>query len=112
MNAAARIDLARAAPGGVLVAGDALAGTHGVSRVEVRPLLASGQGARVQAELHLPPLGGGVWVQWQVFLPGLAAPGARVEARAVDGTGHPQSEEKRGPFPSGASGLHSLEVGT
>ena len=109
MVTAARIDLVRREGGTLLVAGVALAGTRGISRVDVRTVDA-GPGEWRPAELNQPPLGRATWVQWRAEIP--APPGGRVEARAVDGEGNPQDERQSGPYPDGASGLQSVEVPT
>jgi hypothetical protein len=49
------------------------------------------------------------WRQWVVMWD--ATPGEhRMEARATDGTGEVQTEERARPFPDGASGYHSVIV--
>jgi DMSO/TMAO reductase YedYZ molybdopterin-dependent catalytic subunit len=111
----ARVDLARREAGQVLAAGMALAGRRSISSVEVRLVDgANGQSAAgwLPAELHQPPLSPMTWVQWRARLPLPATSGGEllVEARAVDGDGYPQESAPNGPFPSGASGYHRLQV--
>ncbi len=110
MVTAARIDLVRRQGASLLVAGVALAGTRGISRVDVRTVEAGAPGEWRPAALNQPPLGRAAWVQWRAEIP--VPPGGRVEARAVDGEGNPQDERQAGPYPNGATGLHSVEVPT
>lgn len=56
-----------------------------------------------------PQVAAAYWRQW--FLPWEATPGRhRLTVRATDGTGTPQTEQQAPGFPSGATGLHSVEV--
>jgi DMSO/TMAO reductase YedYZ molybdopterin-dependent catalytic subunit len=111
MQTSARVDLVRRAGDGLVAAGVALAGARSVAQVEARVVSQQGvPGGWIAADLHAPPLGLASWVQWRARLPLPTAPGARVEARAVDGLGRPQSLDARSSFPDGATGLHGLEV--
>ena len=110
MATVSRIDVARREGDRILLAGVAMAGTRGVSAVEVRTLSGSQSSDWQRAALHVPPLGEACWVQWRAVISRPPGAGSRAEVRAVDGLGHPQEETPSGPFPGGASGLHSVEV--
>lgn len=85
--------------GTVEVAGHAYAGTRGVERVEVST---DGGDTWVDAELSEPLPGEDVWRQWRhEFEP---AGSHEVVARAIDGDGNRQQEERTDSFPSGAAG--------
>lgn len=104
VHTTARIDLARAVPGGVLVAGIAFAGRRGIRRVELR---ANG-GPWHGAELHTPALSPFTWVQWRVILPYRGS--LTLEARAIDGSGAVQTATPHAQKPNGATGYHTLQV--
>jgi hypothetical protein len=96
--------LANVAAGPVAVAGVAWAQHRGIARVEVRV----DEGPWQEAELA-PVIGDDTWRQWQWTWE--AAPGRRkLEVRATDGDGDTQTEERRTPFPDGATGWHSVVV--
>ncbi|MGH2442502.1 MAG: molybdopterin-dependent oxidoreductase [Chloroflexota bacterium] len=100
----ARIDVVRAVPGGVLLAGVAFAGNRGIRAVQVR---VDGRRWR-NAELHTPALSQFSWVQWRLRM---AVHGrARIEVRAIDGRGSVQSRRSHGQKPSGASGYASRSI--
>jgi DMSO/TMAO reductase YedYZ molybdopterin-dependent catalytic subunit len=108
IKTAARIDtptqFADLSPGPVPVAGVAWAQHRGIERVELRV----GEGPWMQAELAAADTID-TWRQWVVMWD--ATPGEhRMEARATDGTGEVQTEERARPFPDGASGYHSVIV--
>jgi DMSO/TMAO reductase YedYZ molybdopterin-dependent catalytic subunit len=101
----ARIDtprgLATVDPGRVPIAGVAWAQTRGVERVEV----SIDDGDWQEAELA-PAVGDVTWVPW--MLPFDAEPGRHtVRARATDGTGATQPEERTSVAPNGADGWHT-----
>jgi lycopene cyclase domain-containing protein len=102
ITSTARIDVARrdSSPGqaSILVAGVALAGRRGVTRVELR----SDRGAWVSAHLRAPPLGAATWVQWRAWI--LDDGSSEVIARVVDGLDRLPSEGPVSSFPAGASG--------
>ncbi|WP_243725378.1 molybdopterin-dependent oxidoreductase [Actinomadura rubrisoli] len=104
----ARIDvpgaLKRVRAGWVPVAGVAWAQHRGIAAVEVR--VDGGPWRRA----HLAPVPNtDTWRQW--FLEWDAAPGThRLEARATDATGAVQTERRADPYPSGATGWHSVVV--
>jgi DMSO/TMAO reductase YedYZ molybdopterin-dependent catalytic subunit len=100
----ARIDVARRAPGGVLAAGVAFAGTRGIRAVQAR---ANG-GAWHTAVLHAPPLSSLTWVQWRCLVP--AQGRVTLEARAIDGAGMVQDGRASDIYPAGATGYHRVTV--
>ena len=88
----------------VPVGGIAFAGARGISKVEVRVDGGPWQGAQLRA-----PLSETTWVIWRydwAFAPGEHT----FEVRAAEKNGTPQIEASRGNRPSGATGIHSLEV--
>jgi len=91
--------------GRVTVAGPTYAGTRGVEGVEVT--VDDGDSWQ-EAELTDPLPGDDVWRQWRATFD-LDGP-AEVVARATDGTGRRQPEERSGSYPSGASGWVSKEL--
>jgi DMSO/TMAO reductase YedYZ molybdopterin-dependent catalytic subunit len=93
--------LATVDPGTVTIAGVAWAQTRGIERVEVR----IDDGDWQEAELA-PAVGDATWVPWRLRVePG---PGRhRITARATDGTGETQTEERSSVRPDGASGWHT-----
>jgi hypothetical protein len=104
----ARIDtprsLARLAPGRVAVGGVAWAQTRGIDQVEIR----IDDGPWMPTELA-EATSADTWRQWRFDWD---APAGRhqISARATDGTGEVQTEERAEPFPNGASGWHTLLV--
>ena len=96
-----RIDTDRpgAASGEAIIGGVAWAVHRGISRVQVR---VGEDGEWVDAELGGSP-SSDTWVQWMGTIS--AEPGRKmVEARAFDGNGDPQTEQKAGVAPNGAQG--------
>ena len=88
----------------VVIGGVAWAQGRGIERVEV----AVDGGAWQEATLG-PDGGTDYWRQW--YLVWDATPGRHeLAARATDGTGEVQTQEDAEPFPSGASGYHSIVV--
>ncbi len=86
------------------IAGVAWAQTRGIARVEVRV----DDGEWREAELA-PAAGDDLWRQW--VLPHDFAPGSyQLTVRATTADGEVQTEDRARPFPSGASGLHSIRV--
>ena len=78
--------------------------TGGITAVQVRV----DDGPWQQARLG-PEVGARYWRQW--VLPWEARRGRHtITARAVDASGEPQVEAERDPYPSGATGWHSIEV--
>ncbi len=96
--------------GRVAIAGVAWGGLRSISRVDVR-ITPAGTSESVWHEAHLgDALSSSSWRQWVVD-GWEAAPGKyRLEVRATDGEGNPQTEERQFPAPDGATGLHAVEV--
>ncbi len=108
VRTASRIDrpqpFARPAAGKVTVAGVAWAQGRGIRTVEVR---VDDRPWR-KAEL-LPVPSSDTWVQWRHEWD--ATPGPHtLSVRATDGTGDVQTEQRATPYPSGATGWHSVTV--
>jgi DMSO/TMAO reductase YedYZ molybdopterin-dependent catalytic subunit len=106
VKTASRIDkpqpFARMAAGPVTVAGVAWAQHRGIRAVEVRV----DGGAWAEAEL-LPVPSDDTWVQWRYSWAATAGPHS-LSVRATDGTGAVQPERRATPFPSGATGWHTV----
>jgi hypothetical protein len=86
------------------VAGVAWAQTRGIARVEVRV----DDGEWAEADLA-PEIDADLWRQW--VLPHDFAPGRHtVTVRATSADGERQTDARAAPFPSGASGWHSIQV--
>jgi DMSO/TMAO reductase YedYZ molybdopterin-dependent catalytic subunit len=108
VKTASRIDVpapfAGLQPGEVMVAGVAWAQHRGISRVEVQV----DDNAWAEAELFPVP-STDTWVQWRY--PWMATTGGHtLKVRATDATGDVQTEQRATPFPSGATGWHSVVV--
>ena len=97
---------AQASLGEIPISGVAFAGIRGVQQVEVS---VDGGTTWQRASLQ-PPLSDQTWVFWNwTWRP--TAPGVyTIVARATDGTGRLQTEEKRGTVPNGATGWHEIKV--
>jgi hypothetical protein len=92
------------AAGRVPIAGVAWAPDRGVQRVEVR----IDEGGWQEAQISTP-ISRATWVQWLYAWD--ATPGShRVEVRATDGTGEPQTDQRTDPFPDGARGYDRVDV--
>jgi DMSO/TMAO reductase YedYZ molybdopterin-dependent catalytic subunit len=108
VKTAARIDvptpLRSLSAGPVLVAGTAWAQHRGIDRVEVRVDGGRWQPARLATEQSVD-----TWRQWSYGWQATAGT-HRIEARATDRTGAVQPEARARPFPSGATGWHSVVV--
>jgi DMSO/TMAO reductase YedYZ molybdopterin-dependent catalytic subunit len=89
----------------VAVAGVAWDQHVGVSRVEVQVDDGPWQRARLAA---VPS--SDTWRQWVWPWTPEKSGTYRLRVRAFDGKGRPQDTKRRAPFPSGASGLHSVTV--
>ncbi|MEV4352571.1 molybdopterin-dependent oxidoreductase [Actinoplanes sp. NPDC049596] len=108
VRTASRIDkprpFARPAAGPVTVAGVAWAQRRGIAKVEV-----SVDGGPWQAAELLPVPSVDTWVQWRHTW--TAKPGPHsLAVRATDGTGAVQTQDRATPFPSGATGWHTITV--
>lgn len=104
----ARVDTPRAlrriAPGRTVIGGVAWAQGRGITRVDVRVDDGEWRRATLGAEANVD-----CWRQW--FLPWDATPGRHdITVRATDGTGEVQTQQDATPFPSGATGWHSIAV--
>ncbi|MFD7453714.1 molybdopterin-dependent oxidoreductase [Kitasatospora sp. NPDC059827] len=109
VRTASRIEVpapfARVPAGEVTVAGTAWATHRGIAAVEVRVDGGPWQQARLADDA-----GPDLWRQWTHSWAG-ARPGThRIEVRATDADGAVQTEERAAPFPSGATGWHSVVV--
>lgn len=106
VKTASRIDkpqpFAQIAAGPVTVAGVAWAQHRGIKAVEVRV----DSGDWVKAEM-LPVPSSDTWVQWRYSWKATAGPHS-LSVRATDGTGAVQPEQRATPFPSGATGWHTV----
>ncbi|SBT46823.1 molybdopterin-dependent oxidoreductase [Micromonospora auratinigra] len=108
VRTASRIDrpapFARVDAGQVTVAGVAWAQHRGIAAVQV-----SVDGAPWRAAELLPTASTDTWVQWRYVWS--ASPGGHsLRVRATDGTGATQPEQRRPPFPDGATGWHTVSV--
>jgi len=88
------------------VGGIAHAGARGISRVEVRVDGGPWQKAKLRA-----PLSETTWVIWRHDWP-FEKGDHTFEVRCAEADGTPQIEERRPQRPSGATGLHRLEMET
>jgi DMSO/TMAO reductase YedYZ molybdopterin-dependent catalytic subunit len=86
------------------IAGVAWAQGRGIKTVEVRV----DDGPWQPADL-LPVPSTDTWVQWRLAWTPVAGPHT-LTVRATDGTGAVQAETRATPFPSGATGWHSITV--
>ncbi|MCY1141585.1 sulfite oxidase [Actinoplanes sp. Pm04-4] len=108
VKTASRIDkprpFARPAAGPVTVAGVAWAQRRGITKVEI-----SVDGGTWQAAELLPVPSTDTWVQWRWTWNATAGPHS-LSVRATDSTGQVQTEARATPFPSGATGRHTITV--
>jgi hypothetical protein len=88
----------------VPVGGIAHAGDRGISKVEVRV----DEGEWVEADLRRP-MSQTTWVLWRYEWP-FEAGDHLFEVRCVDGNGTPQIERVADVAPSGATGIHRVQV--
>jgi DMSO/TMAO reductase YedYZ molybdopterin-dependent catalytic subunit len=92
-------------PGALSVGGVAYAGDRGIQSVEV-----STDGGRTwQAAQVKPGLSPYTWQLWRADLQ-VDQSVKNVRVRATDGQGRPQTRENNPPFPSGATGYHSITI--
>jgi DMSO/TMAO reductase YedYZ molybdopterin-dependent catalytic subunit len=108
VKTASRIDkpaaFAKIPSGQFTVAGVAWAQGRGISKVEVQV----DDGEWNTAEL-LPAPSTFTWVQWRWTWTARGG-GHTLRVRATDGTGQTQTSDKATPFPSGATGWHTISV--
>ncbi|MDG4784788.1 molybdopterin-dependent oxidoreductase [Micromonospora sp. WMMD1102] len=108
VKTASRIDrpapFARLSGGPVRVAGVAWAQRRGIRAVEVQV-----DGGRWQPATLAPVPSSDTWVQWRYDW--RASTGTHtLRVRAVDGGGEVQTGQRAAPFPSGATGWHTVSV--
>jgi DMSO/TMAO reductase YedYZ molybdopterin-dependent catalytic subunit len=104
-----RIDAPRGresvAPGGLSLGGVAFAGDRGIQSVEV----SVDRGQTWQPAQVKPGLSPNSWQLWRADVQ-VDRSTKEVRVRATDGLGHPQTREVAPPFPSGATGYHSITI--
>jgi len=88
----------------VPVGGIAFSGARGISKVEVRV-----DGGPWEAAQLRSPLSETTWVIWRYDWP-FTAGNHTFEVRCEEGDGTPQIEESQDSRPSGATGIHSMQV--
>jgi DMSO/TMAO reductase YedYZ molybdopterin-dependent catalytic subunit len=106
---ASRIDVPRGrealTAGQLSVGGVAFAGDRGIQAVEV----STDAGQTWQQAQVKPGLAPNTWQLWRVDLQ-VDRNVKQIRVRATDGPGHPQTREMNPPFPSGATGYHSITI--
>ena len=90
----------------ILIAGVAFAGDRGISTIQV----SSDAGATWKDARVKNPLSPYSWVIWTTELDVTSGRDYKIVVRAIDKTGRIQTGEVREPFPSGATGYHTVEV--
>jgi DMSO/TMAO reductase YedYZ molybdopterin-dependent catalytic subunit len=93
------------AAGTLAVGGVAFAGDRGIQSVEV----STDAGQTWQAVQVKPGLSPNTWQLWRGDVPVDRAT-HEIRVRATDGLGHLQTREPNPPFPSGATGYHSITI--
>ena len=93
--------------GSLPVAGVAFAGDRGISKVEVST---DGGNTWNVAELK-PPKSPYSWVLWAYMWTPTTSGNQTIMVRATDGTGQLQDSSANQPFPDGATGYNSIQVG-
>jgi DMSO/TMAO reductase YedYZ molybdopterin-dependent catalytic subunit len=88
----------------VPIGGIAYAGARGISSVEVKV----NDGDWEEAQLRTP-LSDVTWVVWRFDWP-LAEGSHTFYVRCTDGNGDPQITQENGPHPSGATGIHNIDM--
>ena len=88
------------------IAGVAFAGDRGISTIQV----SSDGGATWKDARVKNPLSPYSWVIWTTELDVTSGRDYKIVVRAIDKTGRIQTGEVREPFPSGATGYHTVEV--
>jgi DMSO/TMAO reductase YedYZ molybdopterin-dependent catalytic subunit len=88
------------------IAGVAFAGDRGISTIQV----SSDGGATWKDATVKSPLSPYSWVIWTTELDVTSGRDYKIVVRAIDKTGKIQTGEVREPFPSGATGYHTVEV--
>jgi hypothetical protein len=104
-----RIDVPRGresiSPGPLSVGGVAFAGDRGISAVEV----SSDAGKTWQSAQVKPGLSPNTWQLWRADIQ-VDRSARDIRVRAADGQNRPQAREQSAPFPSGATGYHSVSI--
>jgi DMSO/TMAO reductase YedYZ molybdopterin-dependent catalytic subunit len=91
--------------GALSVGGVAFAGDRGIANVEVST---DGEKTWTPAQVK-PGLSPYTWQLWRADIN--VDPSVRdLRVRATDGQGHPQTREENDPFPSGATGYHTIRI--
>jgi DMSO/TMAO reductase YedYZ molybdopterin-dependent catalytic subunit len=93
------------APGTLAVGGVAFAGNRGIQSVEI----STDQGQTWLSAQVKPGLSGNSWQLWRTDVQVDRAT-KEIRVRATDGQGRPQTREAAPPFPSGATGYHSITI--
>jgi DMSO/TMAO reductase YedYZ molybdopterin-dependent catalytic subunit len=93
------------APGPLAVGGVAFAGDRGIQSVEV----STDQGQTWLAAQVKPGLSANSWQLWRTDVE-VSRSTREIRVRATDGQGRPQTREVAPPFPSGATGYHSITI--
>jgi DMSO/TMAO reductase YedYZ molybdopterin-dependent catalytic subunit len=103
-----RIDTPRkqASLGEISLNGIAFAGIRGIQQVEV----SVDGGVTWQRASVQPPLSDQTWVFWNWTWRPTVTGMYTIVARATDGTGILQTQEKRGTVPNGATGWHQINI--
>jgi DMSO/TMAO reductase YedYZ molybdopterin-dependent catalytic subunit len=92
-------------PGTLAVGGVAFAGDRGIQAVEV----STDQGQTWQPAQVKPGLSANTWQLWRTDVQ-VDRSTKELRVRATDGQGRPQTREGAPPFPSGATGYHSVTI--
>jgi hypothetical protein len=104
-----RIDVPRGretlAAGPLALGGVAFAGDRGIQSVEV----SIDAGQTWQPAQVKPGLSANTWQLWRADV-SVDRSVKTIRVRATDGQGHPQTRESNPPFPSGATGYHSVTI--
>lgn len=104
-----RIDAPRGretyAPGTLSMGGVAFAGDRGIASVEVST---DGGQTWLPAQVR-PGLSANTWQLWRADVP-VDKSVHNVRVRATDGKGRPQTRQEADPFPSGATGYHTVTI--
>ncbi len=91
--------------GTLMVGGVAWAQTRGIEKVELRIDDGEWRACELSDELNKD-----TWRQWTYRWDDASPGGHTLEARATDGTGETQDEERRPPLPDGATGWHKVRM--
>ena len=91
--------------GALAVAGVAYAGDRGIQSVEV----SSDGGRSWQPAQVKPGLSPYTWQLWRADIT-VDSSVKDLRVRATDGQSHPQTRESAPPFPSGATGYHTVRI--